>query len=43
MLPEIVTFWHGPMDGLDDIGLTMEKKGSIDTYEEKLKRERAWA
>jgi 3-isopropylmalate/(R)-2-methylmalate dehydratase small subunit len=30
------------MNGLDDIGLTMEKKASIDTYEAKLK-ERAWA
>src|SRR5438477_520858 len=34
---------HCLMNGLDDIGLTMEKKASIDTYEEKLKRERAWA
>src|SRR6201998_2931979 len=31
------------LEGLDDIGLTMEKKASFDTYEEKLKRERAWA
>jgi 3-isopropylmalate/(R)-2-methylmalate dehydratase small subunit len=31
------------MNGLDDIGLTMEKKSSIDTYEAKLKQERAWA
>ena len=29
--------------GLDDIGLTMEKKSSIDDYEAKLKNERAWA
>ncbi len=28
--------------GLDDIGLTMEKKSSIDAYEARLK-ERAWA
>ncbi|MBN4668626.1 3-isopropylmalate dehydratase small subunit, partial [Pandoraea nosoerga] len=28
--------------GLDDIGLTMEKKKSIDSFEAKLK-ERAWA
>ena len=34
---------HCLINGLDDIGLTMEKKSSIDTYEEKLKRERAWA
>ena len=34
---------HCLINGLDDIGLTMEKKTSIDTYEDKLKRERAWA
>src|SRR5690348_14363878 len=34
---------HCLINGLDDIGLTMEKKASIDTYEDKLKRERAWA
>ena len=34
---------HCLMNGLDDIGLTMEKKTSIDGYEEKLKTERAWA
>src|ERR1700748_2596519 len=33
---------HCLMNGLDDIGLTMEKKASIDAYEAKLK-ERAWA
>jgi len=33
---------HCLMNGLDDIGLTMEKKPSIDAYEAKL-RERAWA
>jgi 3-isopropylmalate/(R)-2-methylmalate dehydratase small subunit len=33
---------HCLMNGLDDIGLTMEKKASIDSYEAKLK-ERAWA
>ena len=34
---------HCLLNGLDDIGLTMEKKSAIDNYEEKLKRERAWA
>ena len=34
---------HCLLNGLDDIGLTMEKKASIDTYEAKLKQERAWA
>jgi len=33
---------HCLLNGLDDIGLTMEKKSSIDAYEAKLK-ERAWA
>ena len=33
---------HCPVNGLDDIGLTMEKKSSIDDYEAKAK-ERAWA
>ena len=33
---------HCLMNGLDDIGLTMEKKPSIDAYEAKLK-ECAWA
>jgi 3-isopropylmalate/(R)-2-methylmalate dehydratase small subunit len=33
---------HCLMNGLDDIGLTMEKGASIDAYEAKLK-ERAWA
>src|ERR1700685_478898 len=33
---------HCLMNGLDDIGLTMEKKGSIDSYEAKAKTERAW-
>jgi len=31
------------LNGLDDIGLTMEKKSSIDAYEAKTKAERAWA
>ena len=31
------------LNGLDDISLTMEKKPAIDGYEEKAKRERAWA
>src|SRR3984893_10715925 len=34
---------HCLINGLDDIGLTMEKKASIDTYEAKAKTERAWA
>src|SRR5438477_539455 len=34
---------HCLMNGLDDIGLTMEKKSSIDAYEAKAKAERAWA
>ena len=34
---------HCLINGLDDIGLTMEKKASIDSYEEKVKRERDWA
>ena len=34
---------HCLINGLDDIGLTLEKKTSIDSYEEKLKVERAWA
>ena len=34
---------HCLINGLDDIGLTMEKKTSIDAYEAKLKNERAWA
>ena len=34
---------HCLINGLDDIGLTMEKKSSIDAYEAKLKKERAWA
>jgi 3-isopropylmalate/(R)-2-methylmalate dehydratase small subunit len=33
---------HCLMNGLDDIGLTMENTASIDAYEDKLK-ERAWA
>ena len=34
---------HCLLNGLDDIGLTMEKKTSIDSYEAKAKQERAWA
>ena len=34
---------HCLLNGLDDIGLTMEKKSSIDDYEAKAKKERAWA
>jgi 3-isopropylmalate/(R)-2-methylmalate dehydratase small subunit len=34
---------HCLLNGLDDIGLTMEKKASIDSYEAKARAERAWA
>src|SRR3954465_10670616 len=34
---------HCLLNGLDDIGLTMEKKASIDSYEAKAKTERAWS
>ena len=34
---------HCLLNGLDDIGLTMVKAPSIDTYEEKLKTARPWA
>lgn len=33
---------HCLLNGLDDIGLTMEKVGSIDTYEGKIENERPW-
>ncbi|RZO37840.1 MAG: 3-isopropylmalate dehydratase small subunit [Rhodobacteraceae bacterium] len=33
---------HCLLNGLDDIGLTMEKVGSIDNYELKLSSERPW-
>ena len=33
---------HCLLNGLDDIGLTMEKGGSIDTFEEKRKADRPW-
>ena len=33
---------HCLMNGLDDIGLTMEKAASIDTYEAKASAERPW-
>ena len=33
---------HCLLNGLDDIGLTMEKGGKIDAYEDKLKQ-REWA
>lgn len=33
---------HCLMNGLDDIGLTMEKAASIDTYEEKAAQSRPW-
>src|ERR1700724_3671569 len=34
---------HCLMNGLDDIGLTMERKASIDAYEAEGRTERAWA
>ena len=34
---------HCLLNGLDDIGLTMEKKAAIDSYEAKAKTARAWA
>ena len=34
---------HCLLNGLDDIGLTLAKKSSIDTYEEKAKTSRPWA
>ncbi len=34
---------HCLMEGLDDIGLTMERGKSIDAYEQKLAAERPWA
>ena len=34
---------HCLMNGLDDIGLTMEKKSAIDSYEAKARIARAWA
>jgi 3-isopropylmalate/(R)-2-methylmalate dehydratase small subunit len=34
---------HCLLNGLDDIGLTMEKASAIDTYEAKLAAERPWA
>lgn len=33
---------HCLVNGLDDIGLTMEKSAAIERYEEKLKSERSW-
>src|SRR5476649_2366949 len=34
---------HCLMNGLDDIGLTMEKKAAIESYEARAKTARAWA
>jgi 3-isopropylmalate/(R)-2-methylmalate dehydratase small subunit len=34
---------HCLMNGLDDIGLTMEHVATIDTFEERMKAERPWA
>jgi 3-isopropylmalate/(R)-2-methylmalate dehydratase small subunit len=31
------------MEGLDDIGLTLEKEGSIETFEQRARLERPWA
>jgi len=33
---------HCLMNGLDDIGLTMEKAASIDTFEAELSKSRPW-
>ena len=33
---------HCLLNGLDDIGLTMEKKDRIDAYEDKVKAARPW-
>ena len=33
---------HNLLNGLDDIGLTLQSAGAIDAYEEKLKAERPW-
>jgi 3-isopropylmalate/(R)-2-methylmalate dehydratase small subunit len=33
---------HCLLNGLDDIGLTMEKSSSIDAFEKKLKIEQPW-
>ena len=33
---------HCLLNGLDDIGLTMEKSSSIEAYEKKLEFERPW-
>ena len=34
---------HCLLNGLDDIGLTMEKSPSIDTFEKKIAESRPWA
>ncbi|MEO1399482.1 MAG: 3-isopropylmalate dehydratase small subunit, partial [Pseudomonadota bacterium] len=34
---------HCLLNGLDDIGLTMEKSGAIDSFEQKAALERPWA
>ena len=34
---------HCLLNGLDDIGLTMEKAASIDSYEKKAAENRPWA
>ncbi len=33
---------HNMLNGLDDIGLTLQSAGAIDDYEDKLKTERPW-
>ena len=33
---------HNLLNGLDDIGLTLEKRGHIDSYERKLTEDRPW-
>jgi 3-isopropylmalate/(R)-2-methylmalate dehydratase small subunit len=34
---------HCLLNGLDDIGLTLEREGDITTFEQKLASERPWA
>jgi len=34
---------HCLLNGLDDIGLTLEREGDITTFEEKLAADRPWA
>ncbi len=34
---------HCLLNGLDDIGLTLEKVSKVDAYEDKVSQERPWA